>query len=405
MKLKRMLTLFILIMAIMLSSTKVLAENNIPKPSAEGAIVVDVDSKDILFIKNPDKRLYPASTTKLLTAILLAENKKPGYILTYSSAAASQEPFILGLKPGTKITAEEAMDAMLLYSANDIAYMIGENLGVSKEGFAAMMNSKIQSLKLSNTHFVTANGLHDDNHFTSAYDLSVIAREAYKYPWIMNTLKKTSSQIKLDNNTVIALENRNKLLNKDGNVGGKTGFTTPAGRCLVSYYERDGRRLVGVVLKSEKDSEDKMLFKDMEDIINYSYNLKKTTLYSSGKAIKDYRLSYKLFNFFGPEKEINTSLYTDKDVQVYESSDNRNIHIEPLKINPFNIKKNTPVAKLFVDTREKQACYFLYSTVSSKDILRSNLIPYSLVTFLILSLIIFLYFKFKKVPKQNIRYR
>lgn len=405
MKLKRMLTLVILIMAIMLSSTKVLAENNIPNPSAEGAIVVDVDSKDILFVKNPDKRLYPASTTKLLTAILLAENKKPEDTLTYSSAAASQEAFILGLKPGTKITAEEAMDAMLLYSANDIAYMIGENLGGTKEGFAAMMNSKIQSLKLRNTHFVTANGLHDDNHFTSAYDLSVIAREAYKYPWIMNTLKKTSSQIKLSNNSVIALENRNKLLNKDGNVGGKTGFTTPAGRCLVSYYERDGRRIVGVVLKSEKDSEDKMLFKDMEDIINYSYNLKKTTICSSGKVIKDYKLSYKLFNFFGPEKEINTSLYTDKDVQVYESSDNRNIRIEPLKINPFNIKKNTPVAKLFVDTREKQECYFLYSTVNSKDILKSNLIPYSLLIIIILSLIIFLYFKFKKVPKQNIRYR
>lgn len=275
----KILTL-ILFFLIIFSSTAEAEAIAKPEIKGETAITIDVDSKEIIYTKNIDKRMYPASTTKLMTAILFAENKNPDYIFKYTKNAKSQEQFSLDLPIGDEISADDAMKAMLLFSANDIAYLVGEDIGGGNiQNFADLMNKKVQELKLENTHFVTPNGLHDENHYSSAYDLSVIAMQLYKYPWIMNTMLNSKATIKTSSNLVFAFDNRNKLIGKNGCIGGKTGFTSNAGRCLVALYNRNNRNMIGVIMKCGTDLEDDTIFNDMEKIIDWSYSESKDTLY------------------------------------------------------------------------------------------------------------------------------
>lgn len=251
----------------------VLAPNvkSMPSISAQAAITLDADSNTIIFNKNMNSKMYPASTTKLTTAILLAENKKTDSLLIYSANAKAQEPVKLDLAVGDKMSADDAMTAMLLNSDNDIAYMIAENVAGSSSNFAALMNNKVQQLHLKNTHFVTPNGLPNPNHYTTAYDYSIIAREVYKYKWVMDTLAKSSAQIHYTDNKNIcskALYTYNELLGKNGCIGGKTGYTESAGKCLVEYYKRNGVNMIGIIFKEPDDT---TLIKDMNTIINFSY--------------------------------------------------------------------------------------------------------------------------------------
>ena len=211
----------------------------------------------------------------------------------------------------------DALDAILLPSANDIAYMIGENISGNIPAFANLMNSKARSLNLKNTHFVNANGLPAKNHYSSAYDLSIIAIQLYKYPLIMETMNKEKSVFPLENKKTIELINTNILLNKDGNIGGKTGFTTPAGKCLVSFYERNGRRIVGVVMNASKGPESDDAFYNMEKIINWSYETPKEVLYTKNSLIKTVTLEYKPLIYFGPIKKINIPIYIKNEVSYY----------------------------------------------------------------------------------------
>jgi D-alanyl-D-alanine carboxypeptidase len=370
-----------------LNTEKVLAHDVLPSINASTAITIDVDSKDILYLKDIDKRMYPASTTKLLTALLLAEKKNPSDYLTYSSNAKSQEAVHLDLPVDTKVLCSDALDALLLISANDIAYMIGENISGDIPAFSNLMNAKVTSLNLKNTHFVTPNGLHDENHYSSAYDLSVIAREVYKYPWIMETLKKEKSVLTLQNKNTIKLESTNILLNKDGCIGGKTGFTTPAGKCLVAFYERNGRRIIGVVMNSSKDFYSKNAFEDMEKIINWSYETKPEVLYTKNSLIKTVTLEYKPLKYFGPAKKISIPIIIKNDVLNYYYNSDLDIATNINKIDIWKLNTNSSAGSLVVSQREKKESYDLFSTISTKNIIHDNLKLYLTFGFIILLLV------------------
>ncbi len=386
------------------------------KPEIVGktAITIDVSTGEMIYTKDIDKQMYPASTTKLMTALLLAENKKQEDIFTYSKYAKAQEPFTIDFNVKTlavndRINASEAMDAMLLCSANDIAYMIGENVGNgSYQSFIDLMNKKATSLKLKNTHFVSSNGLHDPNHYSSAYDLSVIARQAYKYPWIMNTLIKKEGTINSKNGVVANFKNKDKLLTENGCIGGKTGYTTEAGRCLVSYFEINGRKIVGVVLKSDYDKDDTTVFKDMMKIINWSYSAEREPLLRKDKELKTVTSSYHLLPFkLGPKKTVKISLSIKSDVNRYVSSDNYDVKYSTNSINPWKLSKNTSVGNVIVTSRETSKNYPLYPSVSKHDLLNSNrsfYIEFSIVSFMLL-IIIIVFFNKKKNKKYKHKYR
>lgn len=239
-----------------------------PEIYAEAAVAVDVNSGKILFSKNRDRRMYPASITKLITALILAQKMDKQNILTYSARAKQQEANKLNFPKGSTMTAENAMQAMLVFSANDIAYMIGENVSGSSEEFAELMNKKAIELGLNDTHFVNACGLHNGNHYTTAYDLSILAREVYKNKWIMDTMGMESAHIEKTDGRGLIVYNTNTLLGKNGCIAGKTGHTSQAGKCLAAYYMRDDRVIISIVLNAPND---KALSNDMKKIVDWSF--------------------------------------------------------------------------------------------------------------------------------------
>lgn|GEM_PF-7080098 len=242
--------------------------------SAEAAIAVDLETGQALVSKHEDTLVYPASLTKLMTAMLLAENRYPGDLLKCSVGASLQEPTTLGLKPGSVLTAAAAMDALLVASANDVAYMVAEEVGGTAKDFVAMMNAKAKSLGMVHTHFVNPAGLHDQNHYSTAKDLAILFKAALKDPWVAKALGKAEATITAsapsqgEGASTLTFKNTNPLLGKDGCVAGKTGHTAQAGKCLAALYEKEGHRIVAVVLKSPNDD---ALADDMDAIVKAAW--------------------------------------------------------------------------------------------------------------------------------------
>ena len=202
-RLLSLFALFTLVLTLSFSSTAYAAED--PNIIGTSAIIVDLNSDEIIYSKNMDELKQPASITKLMTALLLAENKTRTDLLTYSEDALAQDPFSYGLnvhpvQPGEKFTGDNAMKILLLYSGNDVAYMIGENVGGTAEAFVQMMNDKAKELGMTNTHFVTPNGLDDntDDHYTTAYDLTLLLKAAYNNDWVREVIGMPVSYTHLD---------------------------------------------------------------------------------------------------------------------------------------------------------------------------------------------------------------
>lgn len=369
------------------------------EPFIEGtaAITIDLQTNEIIYAKNADQRMYPASTTKLLTSLLLAESKKKTDLLTYTASAKSQPEYSLNtnLKPiavGETMSAKDAMMGLMLYSANDVAYMIADNVSGNSTAFMAKMNDRIASLNLKNTHFVTPNGLHDVNHYTTAYDLSVIGKTAFANEWVREAIGAKQATISTSGGAVMTVDNRNKLLGVDGCIGGKTGYTSDAGKCLVAVYERDGRKMLGVVLHSVYDAKDEAVFNDMKAIINYSYSLKKATLHAANTVIKTEKVSYKPLVFLGPVKTIDVPLTSRTDVTYYDNALNKSELKETYKLGSINLSTLTgskSIAAMTVAVRDSAQSYELYSGLSLLDILMANVFLYAgLIAGLILLVVI-----------------
>ncbi|MBU5484871.1 D-alanyl-D-alanine carboxypeptidase [Clostridium sp. MSJ-11] len=409
---KRCTSLLLTIVLIFSFCTSAFAAESKPDIYGKAGITIDMKTGEIIYAKSVDSKMYPASTTKLLTALLLAEKFDKGDALKYTESAKSQPEYSLNLNLhpidiGETMTAEDVMDGLLLFSGNDIAYMIADNVSGSSEKFTEDMNNKIKSLGLKNTHFITPNGLHDPEHYTTAYDLTVIGREAYKNSWVKESMNKETSTIKTSKGTTFIIENRNKLVGKDGNVGGKTGYTSKAGRCLVAMYERDGRQILGVVLNSVYDSQDSFVFEDMKEIIDWSFNAKKISLHQKDTPIKTEKLSYKPLVFFGPVKEIEVPLILKEDVLYYDNEVNKKEAKEEIKldtVNPWKIDENTSIGTLSLKEREAVKEYKLYTTISKGEIIKSNLILY-IGTFIGLIIVILLIMSIIKTITRRKRRR
>ena len=300
-----------------------------PDINAQAAITMDLETGEIIYCKDADSKRYPASTTKLLTGLLLAENKQKSDEISFTESAKIQPEYSLNInfmhnsmKVGDTMSADDVMKGLLLFSGNDTAYMIADNVAGNSQKFADMMNAKAKEIGANNSHFVTANGLHDENHYTTAYDLSLITKAAFQNDWERETMELADASIQI-NGAKVMLENRNLGLGKNGNIAGKTGLTNAAGGCLAAVYEVNGRKLIGVVLKSRQvDNVDMTKFNDMDSIMNYSYNTSKTVYKSSGEEVGTTDVQYKSFGFFGPTKTITVPLKLTQDVTYYSNAIN-----------------------------------------------------------------------------------
>lgn len=225
-------------------------------PTADAAsggksyIVMEQSSMRVLSDSNADARLPMASTTKVMTALVAIENSDPAETVTIPKEAVGIEGSSIYLKNGEKFTLEELLYGLMLRSGNDAATAIAVHVGGSVENFVKMMNERARSMGLKNTSFANPHGLSAENHYTSAYDLAVIAATALNndlFKKIVSTKNVTVPGNEFRETRYFA--NKNKLLyNYTGATGVKIGFTTEAGRCLVASSERDGMEVVAVAL-------------------------------------------------------------------------------------------------------------------------------------------------------------
>ena len=241
-----------------------------PSVSAEGAVLVDGSSGRVLYEKNSDKRLYPASTTKIMTALVTLETLDelglgPDSKVIVPVEAAGVEGSSLYLKAGEKLSLEELLYGLMLQSGNDSAEAIAVCVGGTREAFVEKMNLKAEQLGCSGTHFVNPSGLFDENHYTTAGDLAIIAAEAMEredFREIVGAQKWASEE------TDRSFVNKNKtVFNYEGGNGVKIGFTKKSGRTLVASAEREGKELIAVVLR------DGNWFNDAYALMDYGFEI------------------------------------------------------------------------------------------------------------------------------------
>ncbi len=231
---------------------------SLPAVSAEGAVLIDAESGEILYEKNAHVPMGPASTTKLMTALVAVGQMSPETVLTVPREACGIEGSSVYLSEGERLTLKQLLYAMLLSSANDAATAIAIGVGGSVEGFCALMNQTAAQMGLENTHFQNPHGLYDENHYTTAYDLARIGGAVLSHPLLAEIVATYKTTIpKGDDPDARLLINHNKLLRTyEGAIGLKTGFTKKTGRTLVSAARREGLTLIAVTLRDGDDWRD-----------------------------------------------------------------------------------------------------------------------------------------------------
>lgn len=251
-----------------------------PEISAESAIVINADTGDIIYEKNSHKKQYPASITKLMTVLLTLENGSTQDIITFSHDAVfsiERNSNHIAIDVGEELSVADALYAVMLESANEVANGLAEYISKDMDSFAVLMTERAKELGAENTNFTNANGLHNDNHYTTAYDMALIAKELLKYDIFKEIAKTASYQIAPTNlqPEIRYLNMQNKMVLPSSPyyyeycIGGKTGFTDQALNTLVTYAEKDGMTLICVVLKENGAA---LTYNDSAALFDYAFN-------------------------------------------------------------------------------------------------------------------------------------
>ena len=262
MKTKAILVILFIIILIT-NTTTGLAATEAPEILADAAILIDSSSEKILYSKNEAAKMYPASTTKILTAILTIENSNLDDVVTVPYEAISSIPSgyaVAALQVGEQLTVNQLLQVMLVHSANDAANVLAYHVSGSLDSFVELMNKKVEELGLKNTHFTNPSGMHNENHYSTAYDLAIIMKYCMKDSTFRNLSTLKYCTIPTTNKYDVRVFNTtNELLiydtrEVDSNyyykyaIAGKTGYTTQAKNCLVSVANKGDLELICVVL-------------------------------------------------------------------------------------------------------------------------------------------------------------
>ena len=305
------------------TSVNALTEIKNPDLNSRACVVIDRNTNTILYGKNENTKRKMASTTKIMTAIIIIENCKLNESIEISKKAANTGGSRLGLKTGDKITILDLLYGLMLHSGNDAAVALAEYAGNDIPGFAEKMNKKAQELGLKNTHFETPHGLDSDEHYTTAYELALLTNYALNNPTFSKIVGTKNYTITI-NGYSKDLSNTNELLgNLDGVYGVKTGFTNGANRCLVTACRRGDLDIICVVLGADTK---KFRSTDSIKLINY--------IYQNFKLVNIQEFINKEFEIW-KTNNINT-FYINK--YNYLKNSNFNIEIEPLKYSIIPIR-------------------------------------------------------------------
>ena len=222
-----------------------------PFPAAAAAYIVQVDGKT-LWAHKPEQRLPPASLTKIMTALLVFEKGRLEDVVPVSRDATLATGTRLGLREGERMRVSYLLSAAILQSANDACRLLAEYVGGSQAEFTRLMNRRAKELGMKNTHFANACGHDDPDHYSTAYDLLIMAGAALNNPLFAELTGIVATRIATaDKSRTFRLENKNELIGRyPGALGVKTGFTSGAGKCLIALAERKGTRVLLVLLNA-----------------------------------------------------------------------------------------------------------------------------------------------------------
>lgn len=276
-----------------------------PAIGAESAILLEANTGVILYAKNIDEKMYPASTTKLMTCLIAAENCELNETVTFSHNAVfsiESGSSNIGIDEGQSMPMEECLYGILAASANEVANAVAEHVAGSTEAFAEMMNEKAAELGCKNTHFVNAHGLFDEDHYTSAYDLALIAKAFFQNE-LLAKIGNTSShhfEATATQPDDFIVRNKHQLITGaipyEGIKGGKTGYTDEARQTLVTCAEQKGMKLICVIMKEESPEQ----FYDTVKLFDYGF----TNFSVINVSENETRYSIQNSNFFNTSNDI-----------------------------------------------------------------------------------------------------
>ena len=350
---------------------------------SSGAVLMDYQTGKILMQKDMNKKLYPASTTKILTAIIAIENLNLTDSLTASKSAVMAIPSgysNAGIKAGEVLSVSDLLDMFLIHSANEIGYIFGEQISGSIEKFADLMNQKAIEIGCTNTHFTNPSGIHDINHYSTAYDMALIARYCMNNETFKNIVNKKNCKVsatelypqeRFYKNTNSLLDSSNKHYYYEYATGIKTGFTTQAKNCLIASASKDGLNLIAVMLGAEATENGLSgRYTDAKNLFNYGFeNYEKKEFLQSNSIVK----KLKIKNATKDTKELNlvakSSLSTIFNINFDTSSLNPIIEINQNISAP--ISKDAILGKI---TYTIDGISYSSDLIASSDVIKSNIL-------------------------------
>lgn len=337
---------FLLITNVYANNEEKLIEN------ANSGILIEASSGEILFEKKKDEKVAVASMTKMVAQIIILENIENGNLswdekIKVSSNAAGMGGSQIWLQPGEEMSVRDLMKGITMASANDATVALAERIAGTEEAFVKLMNDKVKELGLKNTHFVNPTGLDEENHYSSAYDMAMIAKELLNHEQILEFSSVYEDYIRIDTPNKFWLVNTNKLVRfYEGADGLKTGFTDNAKYCMAVTAKRDNMRLIAVVLGEESG---KVRNSETMELLDYGFNLYKVDLVKS-KTDKVGTLK------LDKSTKENVDVFPQRDITILgkKSDVSLNYDIE-IKINnnTLPLKKGDVVGKIIIKNGNK----------------------------------------------------
>jgi len=350
----------------------------------KSAIVLDSDGLSILYNKDMNKKIFPASTTKILTAILVIENLNLDSNITVSNEALLNVPYgssIIYLKQGEILTVRQLLYGLLLPSGSDAANVLAEAVSGSIPNFAILMNKKLEELGCINTHFVNPHGFHDDNHYSTAYDMALIMRYASQNETFRTICETKEYVIEETNKTLVPrnLENTDLLLANKLNyvLGGKTGYTAEAGNVFICYSSLNGNNIVccvydglkNILSKKTRFIDTKMLLDNSFENFNKTKIIDKDTFkisYIDKKSKKNYILGIDKDIYCLTDKNPYILSYTLSDISINDNVVDGKIYVN-VKNNNWQLNNTYELqlieTKAYSDKNNNSNTYLLYISV------------------------------------------
>lgn len=411
-----LLVAFLITITTVLESTRLsFADNSNISLVGQYATLLDYETGEVLYEKNSHEKLYPASTTKLWTAYIVLKNVDNLNEVIKMENLPQVEGSSMYLKDGESFTVKDLLDSLMVHSSNDVAEVLARHISGSIEEFAKLMNKEAKAIGAKDTHFNNPHGLPDEKHFTTAYDMALMAREAMKNDVFREIVK--TKRIQYKGTEAYPYEryfvNTNKFLNSKDKInyngedidikydivdGIKTGYTDDAGKCLVSSAVKDDMRLISAVFKSEGDN----LYLDSRTLIDYGFeNFESHTIVNKSDYIGNKKISFTNQKLLRYEPKENYKLV------LPNNTDTSNYNVDT-KLNKIDlpIKKGDKVGTLEVYNEKKlEASIDLVSTNDVDSIFsfitENKVLFNSIKVIVLLILVLVVYFILKKIKNNN----